>query len=114
MESKNNIRKVCPDCGDTAMEFFHETGGLQKLLMIARIQKEIYVKCAFKDEFGVEHMWIRFSMYDSKSNNIVGTLDNIPITVKYVKNGDVVSVPASKISNFMYFENGANYSYVPL
>lgn len=114
MENKNNIRQVCSNCGDVSMKFFNETGGLQALLDITKDRKEIYVKCAFEDNFGIEHMWLQFVMYDSKTNTVKGILNNEPIVVKSFKCGDIVSIAVSKISNFMYVENNATHSYVPL
>ena len=67
-------------------------------------QSEFGVKMAFTDGKQVEHMWLSPVTYDGKVFH--GTVNNDPEMVKNVKLGQKVSVEPSKISDWMYVQNG--------
>jgi uncharacterized protein YegJ (DUF2314 family) len=66
-------------------------------------QSAFAVKMAFTDGCNTEHMWLTPVTYDGTS--FQGIVDNEPETVKTVKIGQKVTVPQSKISDWMYVEN---------
>jgi uncharacterized protein YegJ (DUF2314 family) len=59
---------------------------------------------AFTDGDKTEYMWLTPVNFDG--NNFTGTLGNEPERVKNVKVGQKFSIAPSKISDWMYIENG--------
>ncbi|MDU1891737.1 MAG: DUF2314 domain-containing protein [Dysgonomonas sp.] len=72
-----------------------------------------YVKVIFTQEVEgddhpvVEHMWINDIGFDGEV--ITGTLINDPYQLTNVKNGDVVEVPLSQISDWLFAIRGKTY-----
>jgi uncharacterized protein YegJ (DUF2314 family) len=67
-------------------------------------QSEFTVKMAFTDGEHTEHMWLSPVSYDGKIFH--GTVQNDPANVANVKLGQAASIEPSKISDWMYVENG--------
>lgn len=64
-----------------------------------KIKMGDYIKTAFKDGDNIEHMWIKVEgVLDSK---ICGRLDSIPILVRNVEYGQLVTVDLSTITGYM-------------
>jgi len=62
------------------------------------------LKVAFTNAQGTEHMWI--GTIELKDGKYSGILNNEPEFVKEYKSGDTIEIDASKISDWMYLENG--------
>lgn len=67
-------------------------------------QSGFTVKMPFSDGPHTEHMWLEPVSFDGKQFH--GTVSNEPETVKNVKMGQKAVVSASRISDWMYRENG--------
>jgi uncharacterized protein YegJ (DUF2314 family) len=67
-------------------------------------QSQFTVKMAFSDGAHTEHMWLSPVSYDGKIFH--GTVQNDPANVSNVKLGQQASIEPSKISDWMYVENG--------
>ncbi|HMF17490.1 MAG TPA: DUF2314 domain-containing protein [Gemmataceae bacterium] len=67
-------------------------------------QQGFSVKVVFTDGDNDEHMWLLPVRYDGKKFR--GTVNNAPQTVKNIKMGQRVTVEPSKISDWMFVENG--------
>lgn len=67
-------------------------------------QTAFSVKMPVTDGKETEHMWLAGVTYDGKAFH--GTINNEPETVHTVKMGQAVDVEASKISDWMYVDNG--------
>jgi uncharacterized protein YegJ (DUF2314 family) len=67
-------------------------------------QSSFSVKMAFTEGKQTEHMWLTAVTYDGK--NFQGSVNNEPEMVKNDKMGQKAKVEASKISDWMYVENG--------
>ena len=67
-------------------------------------QSGFTVKMAFSDGPDTEHIWLAPVSYDGKRFH--GTVGNVPTTVKSVKMGQQAAVLPSRISDWMYLENG--------
>jgi uncharacterized protein YegJ (DUF2314 family) len=67
-------------------------------------QSGFSIKMAFIDGGNTEHMWLTPVQYDGKSFR--GTVNNTPEKVNNVKMGQQVSIEPSKISDWMFVENG--------
>ena len=59
---------------------------------------------AFTDGKNTEHMWLSPVNYDGRVFR--GTVNNDPEMVKNVRSGQQASVEPSKLSDWMYVENG--------
>ncbi len=57
------------------------------------------VKKKFIDKEKVEHMWVHVDSY--KEGKFFGTLDNTPIDVKNIKNGDPVVVTMDEVEDWV-------------
>ncbi|WP_347053284.1 YegJ family protein [Flavobacterium olei] len=62
------------------------------------------LKVKFANSKGVEHMWVGAIQF--KEGKYVGILNNTPEYVTEYKAGDSINVDPSKISDWMYLENG--------
>ena len=62
------------------------------------------LKVQFTNSNGTEHMWI--GNVEFKNGKYSGILDNDPEFVKEYKAGDKIDIEPSKISDWMYIENG--------
>jgi uncharacterized protein YegJ (DUF2314 family) len=67
-------------------------------------QSAFSVKMPFTDGKHTEHMWLTSVTFDGQKFH--GTLNNDPEMVSNVKIGAKVSVESSKISDWMFVENG--------
>jgi len=67
-------------------------------------QSQFSVKMAFTDGKHTEHMWLTSVTFDGQKFH--GTLNNDPEMVSNVKIGAKVSLESSKISDWMFVENG--------
>jgi uncharacterized protein YegJ (DUF2314 family) len=67
-------------------------------------QSGFTVKMAFTEGSNTDHIWLAPVSYDGKS--LHGTVSNVPTTVKSVEMGQQAAVLPSKISDWMYLENG--------
>ena len=67
-------------------------------------QTTFSIKLAFDDGNNVEHMWLTPVRFDGKL--LHGKVDNTAEKVTNVKMGQEVSVEPSKISDWMFAENG--------
>jgi len=61
------------------------------------------VKVGFRDEHGNEYIWLNDVRY--RDGVFIGTIGNIPQTVRSVHFGDPVTVSAEKIADWMYLES---------
>jgi uncharacterized protein YegJ (DUF2314 family) len=64
--------------------------------------EDYMVKVAIEDGEMIEHFWITNPVLDG--DNVKGEIGNDPGIVKNVKFGELVTVPESKISDWMYSE----------
>ncbi len=62
------------------------------------------LKVKFTNSSGIEHMWVGNIVF--KDGKYSGILNNDPEYVKEYKSGDSIDVDPSKISDWMYIENG--------
>jgi len=67
-------------------------------------QKSFTVKVPFTDGTKTEHMWLSPVRFDGKKFH--GTISNDPERVSHVKNGDSAEVEPSKISDWMFVDEG--------
>ena len=67
-------------------------------------QTSFSVKLAIVDGKHTEHMWLDGVRFDGKKFH--GTINNDPNNVKNVKLGDKASIEPSRISDWMFVENG--------
>ncbi len=67
-------------------------------------QSDFSVKVPFVQADSTEHMWLTSVSYDGKV--FTGTVNNEPQMVNNVKLGDRTTIAPSKISDWMYVENG--------
>jgi uncharacterized protein YegJ (DUF2314 family) len=67
-------------------------------------QSQFNVKMAFTDGTHTEHMWLSPVSCDGKIFH--GTVQNDPANVSNVKLGQQASIEPSKLSDWMYVENG--------
>jgi uncharacterized protein YegJ (DUF2314 family) len=67
-------------------------------------QRSFTVKVAFSDGKNTEHMWLSPVRFDGSKFH--GTINNDPERVSHVKNGDDAQVEPSKISDWMFVEDG--------
>lgn len=58
------------------------------------------VKAPFRDDDNVEWIWVTASAVHEET--VEGTLDNLPLNLKNVREGDQVHVPRSVISDWIY------------
>ncbi len=65
------------------------------------------LKVEFTNSSGTEHMWIGNVVF--KDGKYSGILNNDPEYVKEYKSGDKIDIDPSKISDWMYLENGKLY-----
>lgn len=90
-ESPNNVVAVCKDCADKRRE---ET---QRHLPVLDTLVNRWVKKAFSDPNGVEHMWVKVTGVGVGGKTLIGTLDNDPVIVTNVSLHDEVIVGTSEI-----------------
>jgi uncharacterized protein YegJ (DUF2314 family) len=64
--------------------------------------EDYMVKVAIEDGEMTEHFWLKDPRIEGE--NVIGTIENDPGVVKTVKYGETVTVPESKISDWMYSE----------
>ncbi|MBW1656631.1 YegJ family protein [Flavobacterium quisquiliarum] len=62
------------------------------------------LKVKFTNSSGTEHMWVGNIVF--KDGKYSGILNNEPEYVKEYRSGDQIEVDPSKISDWMYIENG--------
>ncbi|OWU89184.1 DUF2314 domain-containing protein [Flavobacterium sp. WLB] len=62
------------------------------------------LKVAFTDSNGTEHMWV--GNVEFNNGKYSGILNNDPEFVTEYKAGDKIDIDSSKISDWMYIENG--------
>ncbi|CAC9972874.1 YegJ family protein [Flavobacterium panici] len=62
------------------------------------------LKVAFTDSNGTEHMWV--GNVEFNNGKYSGILNNDPEFVTEYKAGDKIDIDSSKISDWMYLENG--------
>jgi|SRR6218665_2695570 len=62
------------------------------------------LKVHFTNSSGTEHMWVGDIVF--KDGKYSGILNNDPEYVKEYKSGDKIDIDPSKISDWMYLENG--------
>ena len=62
------------------------------------------VKAAFRDDFGLEYLWVRVRHLDD--DNLHGTLDNEPRTLKSVRRGQSVRVARDLVNDWLVVQNG--------
>jgi len=67
-------------------------------------QRSFTVKVAFTDGKNTEHMWLSPVSFDGTKFH--GTINNDPERVSHVKNGDDAEVEPSKISDWMFVDDG--------
>jgi uncharacterized protein YegJ (DUF2314 family) len=67
-------------------------------------QTAFSVKMAFTDPKGTEHMWLSQVSFDGQKFR--GTVNNDPMIVSNVRNGQRAAVEPAKISDWMYVDNG--------
>ncbi|WP_289665746.1 YegJ family protein [Flavobacterium panacagri] len=65
------------------------------------------LKVQFSNSSGIEHMWVGDVIL--KNGKYSGILNNDPEYVKEYRSGDQIEVDPSKISDWMYIENGKLY-----
>ncbi|SFD65136.1 YegJ family protein [Flavobacterium phragmitis] len=65
------------------------------------------LKVQFSNSSGIEHMWVGDVVF--KNGKYSGILNNDPEYVKEYRSGDQIEVDPSKISDWMYIENGKLY-----
>lgn len=66
--------------------------------------ESLALKVEFADSNGIEHMWI--GDVEFKDGKYSGILNNDPEYIKEYKAGDKIDIDPSKISDWMYIENG--------
>lgn len=59
-----------------------------------------HVKLAFKQRDRVEHMWVKVTKYKAKKKEYTGILDNDPVIVTNVKDGDIVTFNHEDIEDY--------------
>ena len=62
------------------------------------------VKAAFRDDFGLEYLWVRVRHLDD--DNLHGTLDNEPRELKSVRLGQPVKVARELVNDWLVVRNG--------
>ena len=62
------------------------------------------VKAAFRDDFGLEHLWLR--VHDLDDEHLYGTLDNRPCSLKSVRQGQPVKVPKNLVHDWLILQDG--------
>lgn len=62
------------------------------------------VKAAFRDDFGLEYLWVRVRHLDD--DNLHGTLDNEPNALKSVRLGQPVKVARDLVNDWLVVQNG--------
>jgi uncharacterized protein YegJ (DUF2314 family) len=62
------------------------------------------LKARFDTEDGAEHIWV--SDISLKGGKYLGIVDNLPNSTKEVRVGDTIEVAKSRISDWMFIENG--------
>lgn len=62
------------------------------------------IKKGFVEGDHVEHLWIRDVSYDGK--NFHGKIDNQPVEVKNVRQGQRMTVAPREVSDWMFVQNG--------
>lgn len=65
-------------------------------------QRYFAVKVPFRERGQTEHMWVTKLSYDSKKQTFRGILSNAPNLVHNVKQGQIVSVKRSEVSDWVY------------
>lgn len=69
--------------------------------------ESLALKVQFTNSEGSEHMWV--GNIELKDGKYSGILNNEPEYVKEYKSGDKIDIDSSKISDWMYLENGKLY-----
>ena len=67
-------------------------------------QDAFAVKMHFKINNDGEHIWINGLF--KRNGEYFGVVDNLPEFTKEVKQGDTIKIDASKVSDWMYLDNG--------
>lgn len=72
----------------------------QKLNKAVVINKGDYVQLAFKEGEAREHMWVKVESV-TKQGKFRGVLDNDPVLIKNIKDGDKVVFSRDEIEGYM-------------
>jgi len=62
------------------------------------------VKAAFRDDFGLEHLWVR--VLGIGEDHLTGTLDNRPHNLKSLRQGQPVKVPRNLVRDWLILSDG--------
>jgi len=84
---EENIVLLCKGCGDRRRVAFQQK--LKEEQALAKSFEGKHVKLAFRDGECVEHMWVLVQKAESP-DCMFGVLENFPVLVKNVSNGDYV------------------------
>jgi uncharacterized protein YegJ (DUF2314 family) len=101
-ESPNNIISKCADCSDKDRKRW------QKNHRNSVIEKGDYIKIAFTDSNGTEHMWVKVSQATMQGNNkvYIGRIDNIPMLLSSYKYKQQIKVGRDEIEDCIKKEKG--------
>ncbi|HEY9773877.1 MAG TPA: DUF2314 domain-containing protein [Planktothrix sp.] len=80
-----------------------------------KANEQFFVKSPFTQDGKTEHMWV--SVQTINGDNIVGTLQNDPVEVRKMKNGQRVLCSVSEIEDWMFVNHGkinGLYSKIPM
>jgi uncharacterized protein YegJ (DUF2314 family) len=78
-------------------------------LQLERGNNQTSVKVPMVDGAAVEHFWLRNVSFNRKTAHFSGLIDNDPGMVRNVTIGQVVTVPAAQISDWLYMQDGRMY-----
>ncbi len=66
-------------------------------------QSHFAIKVAIRDGKNVEHFWVKVAKFEGAK--FEGEIDNDPMLVKTVKDGDKITVAKDKVEDWMYVED---------
>ena len=92
---KGNVIMMCKKCGDLRRKSF------QKNYVDLKVYVGDFVKYAFEDKFGVEHMWVEITSFTK--TKVTGIISNSPVMVRDAKfqYGQPVEIKRNMIEDYM-------------
>lgn len=67
-------------------------------------EESFSLKVRFSDVFNSEHIWV--GDIERRDGKIRGTIDNVPESVNFLREGQRVEVPPEDITDWMYMRDG--------
>lgn len=89
---------------EMAWEYRRIVPGLELAAVKAAFSDPPEIRAQNPDTLEVEQMWLMNVDFDGRQ--LTGTLINSPMTLKTVQEGDQISIPGKRITDWMYVVNG--------